>query len=345
MARGGGGTRGGPTHQPWTTWSNGRSPELELQPRFRRNVCNRGSNRSYGATTVTSPTGREVLVSFFICLRTPRRARTRRRRGRAAARRSAFGLLPFRRPYLGTDVGWFLVAGAASAISAFVFRPQLAKLADRPDQRVGRPAADRGADCCSPSSSSTSSRSRSTWVCTAPPRCGTSTRSTTRAAARRTRDHPIAHARELHPVRHAASRPLPDRNAGRSRWWRRSRSTPRTPCSTTATSASTSVGPKPSSSRRASIGAITSRARRRPTSGRSSRSGTACSAGSSDRGHDPRRAVRCPRRNRLLPPALRPAVREPFVQIRQLRERRVGAGRPAGRSASSRRALRSSPSA
>ncbi len=46
--------------------------------------------------------------------------------------RFRFRVLPFRRRYLGTDVRWFLVAGAASAISAFVFRPFLVRLAVEP---------------------------------------------------------------------------------------------------------------------------------------------------------------------------------------------------------------------
>ena len=56
-----------------------------------------------------------------------------------------FRALPFRRPFLGTDVAWFLVAGIASAITAFVFRPQLEKLAVGPASRVvgGLPLAAR----------------------------------------------------------------------------------------------------------------------------------------------------------------------------------------------------------
>jgi sterol desaturase/sphingolipid hydroxylase (fatty acid hydroxylase superfamily) len=40
-----------------------------------------------------------------------------------------FRALPLRRPYLGTDISWFLVAGAASALSAYLFRPLLSSLA------------------------------------------------------------------------------------------------------------------------------------------------------------------------------------------------------------------------
>jgi len=39
------------------------------------------------------------------------------------------------RPYLGTDAAWYAVALLATAISAFVFRPQLAKLAIGPVSR------------------------------------------------------------------------------------------------------------------------------------------------------------------------------------------------------------------
>ena len=44
----------------------------------------------------------------------------------------AFRPLSGPRPYLGTDIAWFAVAGAASAVTAFGFRPQLEKLAVGP---------------------------------------------------------------------------------------------------------------------------------------------------------------------------------------------------------------------
>jgi sterol desaturase/sphingolipid hydroxylase (fatty acid hydroxylase superfamily) len=47
-----------------------------------------------------------------------------------------FRILPKVRPYLGTDVAWYGVAVLASAVSVFVFRPQLAKLAVAPVARV-----------------------------------------------------------------------------------------------------------------------------------------------------------------------------------------------------------------
>lgn len=50
-----------------------------------------------------------------------------------------FRPLPAPRAYLGTDVGWFLLAATASAISVFVFRPQLSKLAIEP---IGRSVGD-----------------------------------------------------------------------------------------------------------------------------------------------------------------------------------------------------------
>jgi sterol desaturase/sphingolipid hydroxylase (fatty acid hydroxylase superfamily) len=50
-----------------------------------------------------------------------------------------FRPLPLPRAYLGTDVAWFLLAATASAISVFVFRPQLAKLAIEP---IGRLVGD-----------------------------------------------------------------------------------------------------------------------------------------------------------------------------------------------------------
>lgn len=43
-----------------------------------------------------------------------------------------FRVLPSPRPYLMTDTAWYAVAVGASAISMFVFRPQLAKLAVGP---------------------------------------------------------------------------------------------------------------------------------------------------------------------------------------------------------------------
>jgi len=43
--------------------------------------------------------------------------------------------LPSPRPYLATDAAWYLVAIGATAISMFVFRPQLAKLAFGPVAR------------------------------------------------------------------------------------------------------------------------------------------------------------------------------------------------------------------
>jgi sterol desaturase/sphingolipid hydroxylase (fatty acid hydroxylase superfamily) len=50
-----------------------------------------------------------------------------------------FRRLSVRRPYLGTDAAWFLLAATASAISVFVFRPQLSKLAIEP---IGRWVGD-----------------------------------------------------------------------------------------------------------------------------------------------------------------------------------------------------------
>jgi sterol desaturase/sphingolipid hydroxylase (fatty acid hydroxylase superfamily) len=43
-----------------------------------------------------------------------------------------FRTLTTPRPYLATDAAWYVVALVATAVSAFVFRPQLAKLAIRP---------------------------------------------------------------------------------------------------------------------------------------------------------------------------------------------------------------------
>ena len=53
--------------------------------------------------------------------------------------------LPSPRPYLATDTAWYLVAISATAISAFVFRPQLAKLAVGPVRSAvdGIPLAGR----------------------------------------------------------------------------------------------------------------------------------------------------------------------------------------------------------
>ena len=42
--------------------------------------------------------------------------------------RLRFRPLPVPRPYLATDLAWFGVAVAATAVSVFVFRPQLSKL-------------------------------------------------------------------------------------------------------------------------------------------------------------------------------------------------------------------------
>jgi sterol desaturase/sphingolipid hydroxylase (fatty acid hydroxylase superfamily) len=52
--------------------------------------------------------------------------------------RLRFRALPSPRPYLSTDAAWYLVAVAATAISVFVFRPQLAKLAIAPVAREVR---------------------------------------------------------------------------------------------------------------------------------------------------------------------------------------------------------------
>ena len=50
--------------------------------------------------------------------------------------RLRFRPLPFRRPYLGTDLAWYGMAIAMTAVSVFVLRPlldglQIAALADR----------------------------------------------------------------------------------------------------------------------------------------------------------------------------------------------------------------------